>query len=87
MVEDAAPSISAWTFVVVRKFVEHMPLLHQQDELADAGVSISRRTLCRLAQAVRTALQTPGRIDAQGRAPVGYDPGRRDAGQTAAEPT
>jgi transposase len=45
----AAPGLLA--FVVVSKFVEHMPLYRQQDELARADILISRSTLCgRLAQ-------------------------------------
>ena len=40
----AAPGLLA--FVVVSKFVEHMPLYRQQDELARADILISRSTLC-----------------------------------------
>jgi transposase len=40
----AAPGLLA--FVAVSKFVEHMPLYRQQDELARANVLISRSTLC-----------------------------------------
>src|SRR5215831_19100443 len=40
----ATPGLLA--FVIVRKFVEHMPLYRQQDELARADVLISRSTLC-----------------------------------------
>lgn len=40
----AAPGLLA--FVMVSKFVEHMPLYRQQDELARADVLISRSTLC-----------------------------------------
>jgi transposase len=40
----AAPGLLA--FVVVSKFVEHMPLYRQQDELARANILISRSTLC-----------------------------------------
>lgn len=40
----AAPGLLA--FVVVGKFVEHMPLYRQQDELARANILISRSTLC-----------------------------------------
>ena len=40
----AAPGLLA--HVVVSKFVEHMPLYRQQDELARAGILISRSTLC-----------------------------------------
>src|SRR5262249_37884060 len=40
----AAPGLLA--FVVVSKFVEHMPLYRQQDELARADILISRGTLC-----------------------------------------
>jgi transposase len=32
--------------VLVSKFIEHMPLYRQQDELARAGILISRSTLC-----------------------------------------
>jgi transposase len=40
----AAPGLLA--HVLVSKFVEHMPLYRQQDELARAGILISRSTLC-----------------------------------------
>jgi transposase len=40
----AAPGLLA--FVIVSKFVEHMPLYRQQDELARADILISRSTLC-----------------------------------------
>jgi transposase len=40
----AAPGLLA--FVAVSKFVEHMPLYRQQDELARANILISRSTLC-----------------------------------------
>jgi transposase len=40
----AAPGLLA--HVVVSKFVEHMPLYRQQDELARANILISRSTLC-----------------------------------------
>jgi transposase len=40
----AAPGLLA--YVVVSKFVEHMPLYRQQDELARANILISRSTLC-----------------------------------------
>jgi transposase len=40
----AAPGLLA--FVVVSKFVRHMPLYHQQDELARADILVSRSTLC-----------------------------------------
>src|SRR5215218_7325157 len=40
----AAPGLLA--HVVVSKFVEHMPLYRQQDELARADTLISRSTLC-----------------------------------------
>src|SRR5262245_53733771 len=40
----AAPGLLA--HVVVSKFIEHMPLYRQQDELARAGILISRSTLC-----------------------------------------
>src|SRR6516162_6051719 len=40
----AAPGLLA--FVVVSKFVRHMPLYRQQDELAQADILISRSTLC-----------------------------------------
>ncbi len=40
----AAPGLLA--FVVVSKFVKHMPLYRQQDELARADILISRSTLC-----------------------------------------
>src|SRR4051794_14149114 len=40
----AAPGLLA--DVVVSKFVEHMPLYRQQDELARADILISRSTLC-----------------------------------------
>jgi hypothetical protein len=40
----AAPGLLA--HVVVSKFVEHMPLYRQQDELARADILISRSTLC-----------------------------------------
>jgi transposase len=40
----AAPGLLA--HVLVSKFVEHMPLYRQQDELARADVLISRSTLC-----------------------------------------
>src|SRR6516165_2817370 len=40
----AAPGLLA--HVIVSKFVEHMPLYRQQDELARAGIFISRSTLC-----------------------------------------
>jgi transposase len=40
----AAPGLLA--YVVVSKFVEHMPLYRQQDELARAHILISRSTLC-----------------------------------------
>jgi transposase len=40
----AAPGLLA--HVIVSKFIEHMPLYRQQDELARAGILISRRTLC-----------------------------------------
>jgi len=33
-------------FVIVSKFVEHMPLYRQQDELARANIPISRSSLC-----------------------------------------
>jgi transposase len=40
----AAPGLLA--HVIVSKFTEHMPLYRQQDELARAGILISRSTLC-----------------------------------------
>ena len=40
----AAPGLLA--HVIVSKFVEHMPLYRQQDELARADILISRSTLC-----------------------------------------
>jgi transposase len=40
----AAPGLLA--FVAVSKFVEHMPLYRQQDELARVGILLSRSTLC-----------------------------------------
>ena len=40
----AAPGLLA--HVLVSKFIEHMPLYRQQDELARAGILISRSTLC-----------------------------------------
>src|SRR4051812_1145563 len=40
----AAPGLLA--HVVVSKFIEHMPLYRQQDELARADILISRSTLC-----------------------------------------
>jgi transposase len=40
----AAPGLLA--HVLVSKFLEHMPLYRQQDELARAGILISRSTLC-----------------------------------------
>src|SRR5262245_1881551 len=40
----AAPGLLA--HVLVSKFAEHMPLYRQQDELARAGILISRSTLC-----------------------------------------
>src|SRR3954449_4809497 len=40
----AAPGLLA--YVIVSKFVEHMPLYRQQDELARANILISRSTLC-----------------------------------------
>src|SRR3954452_2068373 len=40
----AAPGLLA--FVMVSKFVEHMPLYRQQDEVARADILISRSTLC-----------------------------------------
>src|SRR5262245_34279081 len=40
----AAPGLLA--HVIVSKFVEHMPLYRQQDELDRAGILISRSTLC-----------------------------------------
>src|SRR5215472_13464943 len=40
----AAPGLLA--HVLVSKLVEHMPLYRQQDELARAGILISRSTLC-----------------------------------------
>src|SRR3954468_23764116 len=40
----AAPGLLA--HVLVSKFVEHMPLYRQQDELARADILISRSTLC-----------------------------------------
>jgi transposase len=40
----AAPGLLA--HVVVSKFIEHMPLYRQQDELARAGILVSRSTLC-----------------------------------------
>jgi transposase len=40
----AAPGLLA--HVLVSKFIEHMPLYRQQDELARAGILISRGTLC-----------------------------------------
>ena len=40
----AAPGLLA--YVVVSKFVEHMPLYRQQDELARANILVSRSTLC-----------------------------------------
>lgn len=40
----AAPGLLA--HVVVSKFIEHMPLYRQQDDLARAGILLSRSTLC-----------------------------------------
>jgi transposase len=40
----AAPGLLA--HVLVSKFLEHMPLYRQQDELARAGILVSRSTLC-----------------------------------------
>ncbi len=40
----AAPGLLA--HVVVSKLIEHMPLYRQQDELARAGILLSRSTLC-----------------------------------------